>query len=50
MERERFDDLVVDYDLRLTKAALGPVAHVAFNPQPDPPGRITLESLFRSRG
>jgi hypothetical protein len=49
LERERFDDLVVDYRLRLTKAALGPGAHVAFNPQPDPPGRITLESLFRPR-
>jgi hypothetical protein len=49
MERERFEDLVVDYRLRLTKAALGPGAHVAFNPQPDPPGRITLESLFRPR-
>jgi hypothetical protein len=49
MERERFDDLVVDYRLRLTKAALGPESHVAFNPQPDPPGRITLDSLFRFR-
>ena len=49
MERERFEDLVVDYRLRLTKGALGPGAHVAFNPQPDPPGRITLDSLFRSR-
>ncbi len=49
MERERFEDLVVDYRLRLTKEALGPGSHVAFNPQPDPPGRITLDSLFRSR-
>jgi hypothetical protein len=49
MERERFDDLVVEYRLRLTKEALGPGAHVAFNPQPDPPGRITLDSLFRVR-
>jgi len=49
MEQARFEDLVVDYRLRLTKDALGPGSHVAFNPQPDPPGRITLESLFRSR-
>jgi hypothetical protein len=49
MERERFEDLVVEYRLRLTKEALGPGAHVAFNPQPDPPGKITLDSLFRIR-
>jgi len=49
MERDRFDDLVVEFRLRLTKTVLGQGAEVAFNPQPDPPGRIGLESLFRRR-
>jgi hypothetical protein len=49
MERERFEDLVVEYRFRLTKEVLGPRTQVAFNPQPEPPGRITLDSLFRSR-
>ena len=49
MERERFEDLVVEFRLRLTKTVLGPRSEVAFNPQPDPPGRISLDSLFRRR-
>jgi hypothetical protein len=49
IERDRFDDLVAEYRMRLTKVALGPGAHVAFNPQPDPPVRVTLDSLFRLR-
>jgi hypothetical protein len=49
IERERFEDLVAEFRLRLTKTVLGPGSVVAFNPQPDPPGRITLDSLFRHR-
>lgn len=50
MERERFDDLVADYRLRLTKKVLGRTAAVALNPQPEPPGKIELDTLFRRRG
>ena len=48
MERERFEDLVADYRLRVTKAVVAdPGSVVSFNPQPDPPGRIDLDSLFK---
>jgi len=50
IERERFEDLVVRYRMRLTQEVLGPGTVVAFNPQPDPPGAVDLESLFRFRG
>lgn len=50
MERERFEDLVADYRLRVTALLLGPGTDVAFNPQPEPPpGRIELDTLFRQR-
>jgi hypothetical protein len=49
MERERFADLVVEFRLRVTKTVLGLGSEVAFDPQPDPPARISLDSLFRLR-
>jgi hypothetical protein len=50
MERERFEDLVAEYRLRVTKGVVAdPGSVVSFNPQPDPPGRIDLDSLFKRR-
>jgi hypothetical protein len=49
MERQRFEDLVAEYRSRLTQTILGRGAEVVFNPQPEPPGRIDLDALFRRR-
>jgi hypothetical protein len=40
---------VAEYRSRLTQTILGRGAEVVFNLQPEPPGRIDLDALFRRR-
>ena len=49
LEGERFEDLVAEVRMGLTTSLLKGGSDVAFNPQPEPPARIDLESLFGLR-